>query len=208
MPKATKRARELDALAKKLKLTRQLRALAEYLVAHPSARYEDAGRAAGYKGKPATLKVTVCNALKKASVIAYMDALRAATGVPTDVERTEAALITKERVEQELSLLAFSDLYHYETDIHGRVTLAPDAPKGAQRAIKKLKRRTTIDRIGNVVHDIEIELHEKPGMVKLAGRHVGMFPNKVEVTGPNGGAIPVTRIVREVVDPAEDGKAS
>lgn len=96
--KATRRAEALDVLAKKLKLNRRQRALAEYLVSHPDARYEDAGRAAGYEGKAATLKVTVCNALKKPGLVAYMDALRTAAGVPTAAERTEAALVTRDEV--------------------------------------------------------------------------------------------------------------
>jgi hypothetical protein len=37
---------------------------------------------------------------------------------------------------------------------------------------------------------------------ELAGRHVGMWPNKAEVTGPNGGPIPV--LAATVVLPVED----
>src|SRR5262245_26530098 len=37
---------------------------------------------------------------------------------------------------------------------------------------------------------------------ELAGRHVGMWPNKAEVTGPNGGPIPV--MAATVVLPVED----
>jgi phage terminase small subunit len=36
---------------------------------------------------------------------------------------------------------------------------------------------------------------------ELMGKHIGMFRDKVEVTGPGGGPVQFERIVREVVDP-------
>ncbi len=37
---------------------------------------------------------------------------------------------------------------------------------------------------------------DKPGVLKLAG----LFPDKIEVSGPNGGPIPVAAIQRVIVD--------
>jgi hypothetical protein len=39
---------------------------------------------------------------------------------------------------------------------------------------------------GGVEHDVEVELWDKPNALKLMGRHVGLFPDKVEVTGKDG----------------------
>ncbi len=90
-------------------------------------------------------------------------------------DRAGRTLITQDRVLSELALLAFSDVGHYDLDIHGNVTLTADAPKGARRAISSIKKRTTYDKEGNPTHEVELKLWDKPGPLKLAGQHVGLF---------------------------------
>jgi phage terminase small subunit len=120
-------------------------------------------------------------------------------------ERSKRTEITQERVLRELALLAFSDQTHYQHDNLGNITLAPDAPEGAMRALAVVKRRITS--IGGAeangksdgpaisTAEVEVRLWDKPGMLKLAGRHVGLFPDKIEVTGKDGkDLIPVARV--------------
>lgn len=92
--------------------------------------------------------------------------------------RTE---ITQDRVLAELALLAFSDITHYAVDDKGNVKLSDTAPKHAMRAVSSIKLKITT-RDGEVTRDVEVKLWDKPGPLKLAGRHVGLFPDKIELT--------------------------
>lgn len=97
-----------------------------------------------------------------------------------------AAGITRERVLAELALLSFSDLTHYVVDDKGDVQLSAGAPAGAMRALQSIKRRITARGSGDdqiVTREVEIKLWDKPGPLKLAGQHVGLFTDKLNVTG-------------------------
>lgn len=92
--------------------------------------------------------------------------------------RSERTGITQDRVLRELELLSFSDLDHYVVDARGNVRLTKDAPPGAIRALSSIRRRFTTTGIGKhreVTCDVEIKLWDKPGPLKLAGQHVGLF---------------------------------
>lgn len=111
--------------------------------------------------------------------------------------------ITQERVLAELALLAFSDLTHYQTDDEGNVTPAPGAPEGAMRVLQSVKKKLrsygksdddgSSDGASGIVREAEVEIRlwDKPGMLKLAGRHVGLFPDRVEVVGAGGGPVQI-----------------
>jgi len=105
--------------------------------------------------------------------------------------RSKATGITAERVIEELAVLAFSDVTHYDVDDEGNVTLAAGAPSNAHRAISAIKRRISTDKDGAVTREVELKLWDKPGPLKLAGRHVNVagFFDKVEVTGKDGGPV-------------------
>jgi len=106
--------------------------------------------------------------------------------------RAKATGITQDRVLEELGLLAFSDVGHYELDPEtGKFKAAADAPAGARRAISSIKYRRIVDSEGTVTYEAEVKLWDKPGPLKLAGRHVGLFPDRVEVSGPNGGPLEI-----------------
>jgi hypothetical protein len=90
----------------------------------------------------------------------------------------------------------------YEIDpVAGTVRLSPDAPPRAMRAIASIKHRVTAGAKGNV-HEIEVRLWDKPSMLRLAGRHVGIagFVDRLELTGKHGNAIELERRVTEVSD--------
>lgn len=109
-------------------------------------------------------------------LLTYAD-VREAVEVKTE-RASERAVITRERVLEELALLAFSDVGHYTFDDAGHVGLAEGAPPGARRAIASIKRRVNMDENGNTVVDTELKLWDKPGPLKLAGKHVGLFADK------------------------------
>ncbi len=111
-------------------------------------------------------------------------------------ERAAKTGITAERVLLELELLAFSDITHYQHDGKGNVSVTADAPPGALRALQSVKKE--ISSIGAADGEavvstakVEIKLWDKPGMLKLAGRHVGLFPDKLELTGKDGGPVAI-----------------
>jgi phage terminase small subunit len=173
------------------KLTaRQARFVDEYLITLSAS---EAARRAGYVKKHAD--VTGPRLLGNVGVAAEIARRQAERAVKTG--------ITQERVLLETSLLAFSDVTHYLVDEQGNVVLAPGAPPDAMRALQSIKRKFTKQFVAGewvTVVEVEVKLWDKPGVLKLAGRHVGLFPDKVEVSGPNGGPVPVAAIQRVVVD--------
>ena len=82
---------------------------------------------------------------------------------------------TQDMVLKELALLAFSSVDHFDVDDDGRVTPTKDAPAGAMRAVSSIKRKVFTDKDGNVTRETELKLWDKPGPLKTAGKHVGLF---------------------------------
>lgn len=123
-------------------------------------------------------------------------------------QRAARTAMTKESVLHEMSFISHSNIAHYIVDDLGNVALAAGAPEGAMRAIKSIKKKR-IERVSKdgertVTYDVEISLWDKPTPLKLMGRQVGLFPDKVEHSGPGGGPIEtVSRIERVIVDDKE-----
>ncbi len=172
--------------------SRQAQFAAEYIV---DLNATQAAIRAGYSAKTAEAQGSrLLRNVKVAEAIAKAKAKRET--------RTE---ITQDRVLEELALLAFSDLSHYQVDVKGNVTLAPGAPPGAMRAVQSIKREissigTGEDADGDgpiVMAKVEIKLWDKPGPLKLAGRHVGLFPDRIEVSGKDGGPIKTMEVSKE-----------
>lgn len=120
-------------------------------------------------------------------------------------ERLSRVNLKADDVLHEMSLLAMSRIDHYEVTADGNVVLAPGAPEGAMAAVQSIKKKTRIfkDRLGVETHreyDVEIRLWDKPTPLKLTGRHAGLYPDRMEITG-KGGAPIVAKIIREIVDP-------
>lgn len=128
---------------------------------------------AGYGAKRAS--VTGSELVRKRRVSEVLTAERE--------KASQEAGITRERVLAETALLAFSDVTHYSADDNGDIALMAGAPAGAMRAVQSIKRRTTFrgtgkDQVKTV--EVEIKLWDKPGPLKLAGQHVGLFKDAVE----------------------------
>lgn len=118
-------------------------------------------------------------------------------------QRNQRVGIKQDDVLNEMALLAMSSLEHYFIDDFGQVKLTPGAPIGAMRAVKSIKKSTRVDKEGNTTHSVDLQLWDKPGTLKLTGRHVGLYADRLEHTGANGGPIEITKIVREIIDPAK-----
>lgn len=143
--------------------------------------------------------------------------VQAAIAVVT-AQRLQRTNMTADSVLHEMSLLSHSNIGHYFIDDDGQVQLTDGAPAGAMAAIKSIKRKKVVrqeressrgadDGAVTITYDVELTLWDKPDPLKLMGRHVGIFPNKVEVTGKNGGPIEtVTKIERTVVRPGDTEK--
>lgn len=114
--------------------------------------------------------------------------------------------ISQETVINETAALALSRLDHYVIDDQGQVQLAPGAPDDAMAAVQSIKRKVRVhyDKDGNVTgkdYETELKLWDKPNPLKLIGRHVGLFPDRVEHTGKDGGPISITEVRSVIVDP-------
>lgn len=145
---------------------RQRTFVTEYVVGKDAHK---AALAAGYSAK--TAGVTGAKMVRIPKV---------AQAIETALKKLEVrSEITQTRVLNELALLVFSDVTHYVMDDDGNVTLAEGAPPAAMRAVSSIKRKVHYDGKGNVIgRDCELRLWDKPGPLKLAGRHVGLFPSK------------------------------
>lgn len=115
------------------------------------------------------------------------------------MKRSARTEITQDRVLTELGLLAFSDVMNYEIREDGTLAPAANAPPGAMRAISSIKYKMSTDSEGRAVRDVEIRLWDKPGPLKLAGRHVDVkgFSDRTEITGKNGGPIMIAPMTAE-----------
>lgn len=145
--------------------------------------------------------------------------LLALSKVADAIERAKAARsarvnVTQDEVLSELNILATACVEHYVVDDDGYLRAAPDAPEGVMRAVQSVDRKKRIYYVkgGNnagavdyVEYELKFKLWDKPGQLKLLGRHAGvkaMF-DKLEVSGPNGGPIPIAEVRSVIVDPKE-----
>ncbi len=174
-------------------LTARERAFVEqYLLTANGAK---AAKAAGYSAKSA--KVTASRLFAKANVAGAIGRAQAS--------RAEHLGITQDHVLQELEELAFSDISHYAIDpVAGTVRPTPDAPRRAMRAISSIKHRVIHSGKNSAIHEIEVRLWDKPSMLRLAGRHIGVrgFTDRLEITGNNGRPIELEQRINEMSDEA------
>lgn len=110
------------------------------------------------------------------------------------VEQGKAQRLSRVNLKQddilnEMAALATSRIDHYVITNDGQVALAEGAPDNAMAAVQSIKRKTRVDKDGSVTFDVELRLWDKPAPLKLTGRHVGLYPDRVEVVGKDGGPI-------------------
>ena len=143
-------------------------------------------------------------AAEQAHVLMKMPDVAAA--IESGIEQRLARVnIKQDDVLHTMSLLSHSSINHYVIDDDGQVSLVEGAPEGAMAAVQSIKRRKTTrtDKDGNVITtvDVELKLWDKVTPLRLMGRHIGLFPDRIEHSGPNGGPVEtITEIHRVILD--------
>lgn len=142
--------------------------------------------------------------LDERSAVPYsnsQDALRRQESVVADHAHLNDE-IRPEDIVREVYLLATSRVDNYIIT-NGAVTLAPHAPKDAMAAVQSIKKFTKVLPSGATLYHVELRLWDKPSALKLIGRQLGLFADRVEFTGADGGPIEtVSRVERVIVDGA------
>ena len=155
---------------------KQARFVDEYLIdLNASAAY----LRAGYK----TGNSNVCGSrlLANASIQAAIQSAQAKLA-----DRTG---ITQDRVLRELSRVAFGNKRDLMTWGPGGVSLIDSATLTDDAAAMVAEVAETTSETGG---SIRLKTHDKVKALELIGRHLGMFTDKVEVTGKDGAALSVT----------------
>jgi phage terminase small subunit len=169
--------------------------IAEYLV---DAKVPAAAERAGYSDGDAS----AASLLRDPRIV---DAIKRG-----QAQRLARVNLQADTVVVELAALAFSRIDHYVVDDDGNVQLTEGAPENAMAAIQSVKRKKTVreDKDGNltITYDVELRLWDKPGSLKLLGKHANVAAcfDQMRVTGQDGEPLEViTRIVRVTVTPGE-----
>jgi phage terminase small subunit len=113
-------------------------------------------------------------------------------------ERGQRVRLTADDVLAELAVLSSSDaLNHYVMTPEGHLDLAPGAPPEASRAVAIVKRkvRTFTDKDGNstTTFEVEFRLWDKNSALEKAGKHLGLYTDRVHVSGDGTFRIVVER---------------
>ena len=141
-----------------------------------------AAKRAGYAARGAHVEAS--RLLRNAKVAARLAELRA--------ERSARTGITADQVLEELAVVAFSDVTHYEVGDDGRVVLTGEAAQSATRALSSVKRKTKqFMQKGELVteHDFEIRLWNKPRALEMMGRHLGLFKEDAPAPPQRAGSL-------------------
>ena len=124
-------------------------------------------------------------------------------------EAAERAVVSKERVLRELARIAFTDIGDYvQWDARGNVVFTPSEqlPQAKRAAVKKLsvKRRRMQAPDGPEEWEIEeasLELWSKEQALQSLGKHLGLFIERLEHSGPNGGPLEARIVEHVITDP-------
>lgn len=112
-------------------------------------------------------------------------------------QRTE---ITQDRVLTELAKIGFFDvrkLFHGDGSPKSIADL-DDATAAAVAGLDVVNIGNQDAGIGQVM---KYKIADKRAALVDIGRHLGMFPGKLELTGKDGGPVEISRIERVIVDP-------
>lgn len=181
----------LEGLEVKDKLTKRQEAFAQHYAIEGNATA--AYRAAGYstKGKPETSHVKAQEVRKKVKVAARIETLTA-----RKVKRAEDKFdITVDRILDELAAMAFYDPADYFAWSQGGVILksSDEMTERQRRAI------TAVTQKKGQTNSIRLEFGSKQAALEKIGKHLGMFKDKVEHSGPDGAPLAPTIIQVQTV---------
>lgn len=132
-------------------------------------------------------------------------------------ERSKRTEITQDMVLRELAKIGFSDIRKIvrwgKTEL--RVTDAGDDEGEVTEPYHGLAlvsadeidddTAAAISEISEGREGLKVKLHDKKGALVDIGRHLGMFKDRVEHSGPDGGPIPTMPTTIQLVAPGDDG---
>lgn len=127
-------------------------------------------------------------------------------------KRSERTEITQDMVLQELAKIGFSDIrkivrwgetmVRMETDKDGNDV---EVPYHGLALIDSTEiddaTAAAISEVAEGRNGLTVKLHDKKGALVDIGRHLGMFKDRVEHSGPDGGPIPMMPTTIELVAP-------
>jgi phage terminase small subunit len=119
-------------------------------------------------------------------------------------ERSKRTEITADRVLQELARMAFFDARRLFAN-DGSPLPVTEMDEDTARAVIGLDVATIGNGEVGIGQVLKLKLADKKGALELLGRHLGMWKDKTELTGPNGG--PLQQSVQiEFVAPTDRAK--
>lgn len=132
-----------------------------------------------------TLPVKASRLMARPAVAERIAEIKAQLAVKTD--------ITAQRVLEELAKIGFANYSDFLTiDEDGRTNVdVSKLSKEQMAAIAEMQ----IDTSPDGKQRVKVKLHDKRGALLDIGKHLGMFREKIEVSGPNGGAIETKSMV-------------
>jgi phage terminase small subunit len=141
----------------------------EYVKDHNAAR---AARAAGYSEETAKSQGS--------RLLTFVDVEIRVIELEADI--TAALKITQERVVNELAKLAFVNILDVIALPGGyfSVKSLDDIPKEAQSAIQE---------VSETQHGLKIKMYDKKAALDSLARYLGMYTDKTQISGPNGGPV-------------------
>lgn len=170
-------------MAKDSLTPKQARFVEEYLI---DLNASAAARRAGYSERTADAigrenlgKPTVANAIQARMKV-----------------RAEKIEITQERIVRELALIAFGSKRTVMSWGPGGVVLKDSETLTDDEAAVVSEVKETTSATGG---SLSLKTHDKVKALELLGKHVGMFTDKVELTGKDGGPI-ATKAERDLTD--------
>ncbi|MEW6045000.1 MAG: terminase small subunit [Bacillota bacterium] len=98
-------------------------------------------------------------------------------------ERAQRTKITQDAVIEQLAKIAFADLKDFVSF----------GPHGVEIRDSNLVDGTVLSEVSQIVSknggSQRVKLHDKLKALELLGKHLGMFVDRQEITGPNGGPL-------------------
>lgn len=131
-------------------------------------------------------------------------------------KRSERTEITQDMVLRELAKIGFSDIRKIVRWGKTELRVADAESDGASEVYHGLAlvgvddidddTAAAISEISEGREGLKVKLHDKKGALVDIGRHLGMFKDRVEHSGPGGGPIPTMPTVIELVSPNVESK--
>lgn len=183
------------------KLTpKQRRFAEEYIVdLNASAAY----RRAGYKARGNAAEANASRLLRNAKVASVISELKR--------ERSERTQITADRVLEELAKLGFSNMLDYiEIGANGDAYVdLSRMTRDQAAAVQEVTVEDFMDGRGEDAREVrrtKFKLADKKSALELLGKHLKLFTEKHEHSGPGGGPIRTIEVVESRTDGSDEGE--